>query len=181
MQGISSGRFAEDRSDGSFRPSRPCSDLPFREIDPSESSTYGQQELTFFNGHYDTHMYFPFFLVDAKSGYLLTPLLRPGNSNPVAGALVTLAYVVPMLRAAFPGIRIDFRADSSFSEPNLLNWLDDERIPYTVGIGSNSVLKALSANFVHAIEKSVTVRPIQAVRPRTPVRPTLRTPGHLTS
>jgi len=62
--------------------------------------------------------------------------------------------VVPMLRAAFPGLRIDFRADSSFAEPYLLNWLDDERIPYTVGIGSNSVLKALSENFVHAVEKS---------------------------
>lgn len=124
------------------------------EIDPSQSATYGQQELTFFNGHYNTHMYFPLFLVDAKSGYLLTPLLRAGNSNPVAGALSTLAFVVPMLRAAFPGIRIDFRADSSFAEPNLLNWLDDERIPYTVGVGSNPVLKAHSANFVHAVEKS---------------------------
>jgi hypothetical protein len=124
------------------------------EIDPSESATYGQQELTFFNGHYNSHMYFPLFLVDARSGFMLTPLLRAGNSNPVAGALTTLSFVVPMLRAAFPGIRIDFRADSNFAEPNLLNWLEEERIPYTIGVASNPVLKALSANFVHAIENA---------------------------
>jgi hypothetical protein len=122
------------------------------EIDPSESPTYGQQELTFFNGHYDTHMYFPMFLCDAESGFLLTPLLRAGNSNPVAGALITLHHVVPMLRDAFPGVRIDFRADSSFAEPNLLNWLDDEQIPYTIGIGTNKVLERESAAFVKSVE-----------------------------
>src|SRR5205814_1406950 len=34
----------------------------------------------------------------------------------------------------------------------LLNWLEEEGIPYTVGIGQNKALQALSAGFVKTVE-----------------------------
>lgn len=122
------------------------------DIDPSEARTYGQQELTFFNGHYDSYMYFPQFVCDAKSRFLLAAVLRPGNVSAANGAVLLLARIVQILRATWPKIRIYVRADSNFAEPHLLNWLEEEGIPYTVGIGQNKVLRALSAEFVKSVE-----------------------------
>ena len=122
------------------------------DIDPSEARTYGQQELTFFNGHYDSYMYFPQFVCDAKSRFLLAAVLRPGKVSAADGALLLLARVVQLLRAQWPKIKIYVRADSNFAEPHLLNWLEEEGIPYTVGIGQNKVLRAHSAEFVKSVE-----------------------------
>jgi hypothetical protein len=123
------------------------------DIDPSEARTYGQQELTFFNGHYDSYMYFPQFVCDAKSRFLLASVLRPGNVSAVQGAMRLLDRIVQLLRAEWPHIRIDVRADSNFSDPAFLNWLEEEAIPYAIGMGENKALKAKSAAFVQAVEK----------------------------
>jgi hypothetical protein len=122
------------------------------DIDPSEARTYGQQELAFFNGHYDSYMYFPQFVCDAKSRFLLAAVLRPGKVSAAQGAVLLLARIVQLLRAEWPRIRIYVRADSNFAEPHLLNWLEEERIAYTVGIGQNKVLEALSAEFVKVVQ-----------------------------
>jgi hypothetical protein len=122
------------------------------DIDPSEARTYGQQELTYFNGHYDSYMYFPQFVCDAKSHFLLAAVLRPGKVSAANGAVLLLSRIVGLLRAEWPKIRIYVRADSNFAEPHLLNWLEEESIAYTVGIGQNKALRALSAEFVKAVE-----------------------------
>ena len=123
------------------------------DIDPSESRTYGQQELTFFNGHYDSYMYFPQFICDAKTRLLVAAVLRPGNVSAFQGAIPLLARVVQMLRAKWPQIRISVRGDSSFCEPALLNWLEEEGITYAIGIAQNKVLKQLSEPFVKSVEE----------------------------
>jgi len=122
------------------------------DIDPSEARTYGQQELTFFNGHYDNYMYFPQFVCDAKSRFLLAAVLRPGKVSAHEGAVHLLLRIVQRLRAAWPKIRIYVRADANFAEPHLLNWLEEEGIAYTIGIGSNKALEGLAAPFVQEVE-----------------------------
>src|SRR5207237_7570847 len=47
------------------------------DIDSTDDPTHGQQELSFFNGHYDEHMYHPPLVFAA--GYLLGARLRPGD------------------------------------------------------------------------------------------------------
>ncbi|HZE99151.1 MAG TPA: IS1380 family transposase [Planctomycetota bacterium] len=122
------------------------------DIDPSEARTYGQQELTSYNGHYDSYMYFPQFVCDAKSHFLLAAVLRAGKVSAANGAVLLLSRIMGLLRAEWPKIKIYVRADSNFAEPYLLNWLEEEGIAYTVGIGQNKVLEALSAEFVKAVE-----------------------------
>jgi len=130
---------------------------PLREItldiDPREARTYGHQQLTFFNGFYGSHMYFPQFVCDAKTRFLLAALLRPGNVTAPDGAILLLARVVQLLRAAWPGINISVRADSSFAEAPLLAWLEEEGIRYAVGMQENDVLKRLSAPFARSVEE----------------------------
>jgi len=121
------------------------------DLDPSEAPTFGDQQQTYFNGFYDTYMYFPNFLCDAKTGFLLAPVLRAGNAAPAQGAVWILARVVGLLRAAWPHIRIYFRADSSFAVPDLLEWLAVESIPYVIGMAENDVLKRLSHDFVSGL------------------------------
>lgn len=129
---------------------------PLREItldiDPSQAETYGQQELTFFNAHYDSYMYFPQFICDAETRFLLAAVLRPGNVSTTQGAMVLLDRIVRLLRHAWPQIRIRVRGDSNFADPAFLNWLEEEGIPYTIGIGGNKALAALSAPFVRTVE-----------------------------
>jgi hypothetical protein len=122
------------------------------DIDPSQAETYGQQELTFFNGHYDSYMYFPQFICDAKTRFLLAAILRPGNVGAAQGAILLLDRIVRLLRHAWPTIKIRARADSNFADPPLLNWLEEEGIPYTIGIATNKTLAALSASFVKTAE-----------------------------
>lgn len=133
------------------------------DIDPSEARTYGQQELTFYNGHYRAHMYFPQFVCDAKTRLFLAAVLRPGNVSAAGGAMLLLNKIVGLLRAAWPGIRIYVRADGSFAEPHLLNWLEEEGLGYTVGMPSNKALERLAASFVKAAEDQfqATHQPVQ--------------------
>lgn len=122
------------------------------DIDPSEARTYGQQELTFFNGHYDSYMYFPQFVCDAKSRFLLASVLRSGKVSAAQGVVTLLSRIVQLLRAQWPQIRVRVRADSNFAEPSLLNWLEEEKILYTIGIGQNKALRDRSAGFVKQVE-----------------------------
>jgi len=148
------------------------------DIDPSEARTYGHQQLTFFNGFYNSHMYFPQFVCDAKTRFLLAAVLRPGNVTAPDGAILLLARVVQLLRAAWPGIKISVRADSSFADATLLNWLEEEAIRYAVGMQGNDVLERLSAPFVKTVEERFAATG-QPQRSFTTFRyQTLKTWGH---
>jgi hypothetical protein len=123
------------------------------DIDPSEARTYGQQELAFYNGHYQGYMYFPQFVCDAKSRFLLAASLRPGNVGTAQGAVRLLSRIVQLLRAEWPRIRIYVRADSNFSEPHLLTWLEEEEIAYTIGMAENKTLQALAKPLVESAQE----------------------------
>ncbi len=53
------------------------------DFDPTDDPTHGQQELAFFNGHYDTWCYLPLIgtltFNDERIQYLVAAVLRPGN------------------------------------------------------------------------------------------------------
>jgi hypothetical protein len=111
------------------------------DVDPTDDPTHGQQEFTFFNGHYDTWCYLPllgFITFDAEpEQYLVLALLRPGNSPAKLGAIGRLRHLFRMLRAAFPGVRLRVRLDGGFAGNDLLAFLEAERVEYVVALGRN--------------------------------------------
>jgi hypothetical protein len=121
-------------------------------IDPSDARTYGHQPLTFYHAIYGDHTCFPRFVCDAKTRCLLASVLRPGNVPAWDGAMLLLARIVQLLRLEWPGIKISVRADSSFAEPALLDWFEEEQIRYAVGMEQNEVLDRLSAPSVKMVE-----------------------------
>jgi hypothetical protein len=111
------------------------------DVDPTDDPTHGQQEFTFFNGHYDTWCYLPllgFVSFDNEAEqYGVLALLRPGNSGAKLGAIHCLRHLFRKLRAAFPGARLRVRLDGGFAGNDLLAFLEAEQVEYVVALGRN--------------------------------------------
>jgi hypothetical protein len=63
------------------------------DIDSTDDETHGDQQLSFFHGFYDHHMFHPLLVYDALSGQLITVLLRPGRAHAAKGAISVLTRV----------------------------------------------------------------------------------------
>src|SRR5690606_9484660 len=76
------------------------------DLDPTDDPTHGTQQLSFFNGHYDTWCYLPVagFVTfnDEPEQYLAAYVLRPGNAPATLGAIGILRRLLQRLRVAFP-------------------------------------------------------------------------------
>jgi len=111
------------------------------DVDPTDDPTHGQQEFTFFNGHYDTWCYLPllgFVSFDTEAEqYGLLALLRPGNSGAKLGATHCLRHLFRKLRAAFPGAHLRVRLDGGFAGNDLLAFLEAQQVEYVVALGRN--------------------------------------------
>jgi hypothetical protein len=114
------------------------------ELDPTDDPTHGQQEFTFFNGHYDTWCYLPLVATLTFNAepmqYLVAAVLRPGNSPAKRGAIGLLTRLLRRLRAAFPRAILRVRLDGGFASPEVLDFLDAEGVEYVVAMASNARL-----------------------------------------
>jgi hypothetical protein len=122
------------------------------DLDPTDDPTHGAQQLTFFNGHYDTWCYLPVagFLTfnEEPEQYLFAYVLRPGNVGASVGALGILSRLLPKLRAAFPRARLRVRLDGGFAAPQIFAFLDREGVEYVVAMGKNKVLERRAARLM---------------------------------
>ncbi len=88
------------------------------DLDPTDDPTHGAQQLSFFNGHYDSWCYLPVagFLTfnEEPEQYLFAYVLRPGNATASVGAIGILSRLLPRLRAAFPRARLRVRLDGGY-------------------------------------------------------------------
>lgn len=115
------------------------------DLDPTDDPTHGAQQLTFFNGHYDTWCYLPLLAFvtfdDETEQYLCAAVLRPGNAPATRGARPVLRRLLDLLRAAFPKARFLVRLDGGFATPAIFDILDAEpRLDYVVAMAENAVL-----------------------------------------
>ncbi len=110
------------------------------DVDSTDDPTHGQQQLSFFNGGYDQHMYHPLLIFERHTGCLLAARLRPGRVVSHARIIPLLLRIVPRLQREFPKVRIKLRADAGFATPLLYEFCEFFGLQYTIGIGSNSRL-----------------------------------------
>jgi Transposase DDE domain group 1 len=114
------------------------------DIDSTDDPTHGQQQLSFFNGAYDQHMYHPMLIFERHTGCLLAARLRPGNASSHARIVPMLLRLVPRLEAAFPGVLIKLRGDAGFALPLLYEFCEFFGIQYVFGIPANCVFQQRS-------------------------------------
>ena len=117
-----------------------------------DDPTHGDQQLTFFHGHYDTWCYLPLFgfltFNDEAEQYLFAAVLRPGNASAKDGTIGILRRAIERLRAAFPRARIRVRMDGGFAGPRMFEYLESEGVEFAVGVGGNPVLERRARRLV---------------------------------
>lgn len=116
------------------------------DLDPTDDPTHGAQQLSFFNGHYDTWCYLPVMAFvtfnDEAEQYLCAAVLRPGNVTAAVGAAGILRRLILLVLRLLPGARIRVRLDGGFAHPLLLAFLEAEpQVEYVVAMAKNAVLK----------------------------------------
>ena len=111
------------------------------DLDPTDDPTHGQQEFSFFNGHYDSWCYLPLVATltfnAEPTQYVVAAVLRPGNSPAERGAIGLLRRLGARLRAAFPKARLRIRLDGGFASPEVFAFLEAEGVEYLVAMASN--------------------------------------------
>jgi len=115
------------------------------DIDSTDDPTHGHQEGTAYHGYYGQHMYHPLLLFDGETQQLITALLRPGNAHASRGVISVLRVLVRELRARWPGVTIEIRADSGCAVPAIYRFCEREQVTYTIGLIPNSRLEAVAA------------------------------------
>lgn len=131
--------YIRERSEGGAPPERVLLDL-----DATADPAHGEQEGTFYHGYYRTRMYHPLLVFDGETNQLITALLRCGNTHASHGALSVLKRIVDRLREAWPGVKIEIRADAGFAVPSVYEYCEKEGIAYTIGLISNPRLESLA-------------------------------------
>ncbi len=115
------------------------------DLDPTDDPTHGQQEFTFFNGHYDTWCYLPVVATvtfnEEAAQYAVAAVLRPGNAPASLGACGLLRRVIRQLRAAFHSPTIRVRLDGGFATPTVFAFLEAQQVEYVVAMASNARLE----------------------------------------
>jgi hypothetical protein len=111
------------------------------DLDPTDDPTHGQQEFSFFNGHYDSWCYLPVVATltfnAEPTQYAVAAVLRPGNSPAKAGAIPLLRRLLARLRVAFPRARLRIRLDGGFASPEVFAFLEAADVEYVVAMASN--------------------------------------------
>lgn len=131
--------------------------------DATDDPCHGQQELAFFHGKYGEHMYHPLFFFEAKTGCLLSALLRPGNASASAGIAAELSRLVPILKRRFPNSQLSYRADAGSATPEIYRTLESFEMLYAIGIASNSVFKRRTERWLNKAKRKYA-------RTKTPIR-----------
>lgn len=111
------------------------------DLDGFDDPAHGEQQLTLFHGHYDQHQYFPLIITNAETDLIVMTCLRHGTAHAALGADDDLEYLVARLRARWPDVDIEVRADSGFGVPSMYEVCERLGVWYTFGFTMYPTLK----------------------------------------
>jgi len=110
------------------------------DVDCTDDPTHGDQQGSLFHGYYWQWMLNELFYLDAQTGQVILPVLRPGNVHSNKWNERFLGLIVRKIRRRFPHMRIIVRADAGFSGPLFYEVARQEDIHFCIGLGSNERL-----------------------------------------
>ena len=115
------------------------------DLDGTDDPTHGEQEGSAYHGFYRQHMYHPLLIFDGQTDQLICAVLRPGNCHGARFVVLVLRRLLKRLRAAWPAVTIELRADSGFAVPRLYAWCEAQGLTYTIGLIPNRRLNVIAA------------------------------------
>ena len=110
------------------------------DLDNTDIPLHGEQEGRFFHGYYDEYCYLPLYVFCGR--HLLLARQRRANVAGSDGAVEEVARIVAQIRQRWPRVRIILRADSGFSNDELMGWCEANRVDYVFGLARNRRLEA---------------------------------------
>jgi len=115
------------------------------DMDHTNDPTHGQQELSFYNHHYQQYCYMPLTIFDGLSGKLITAILRPGKRPTGKENAMIMKRILMRIRQQWPATNIILRGDGHFSNPELMQLcLDDGNMDFIFGMTANKVINHLA-------------------------------------
>jgi hypothetical protein len=115
------------------------------DLDSTEIPVYGQQELSAYNGHFESTCYHPLLLFN-REGDCLAARLRPGNVHSAEDWERVLLPEVK--RQQKQGKDVVVRADAAFAKPELYEALEKRGVKYVIRIPSNDTLEQAVADLL---------------------------------
>lgn len=111
------------------------------DLDAMGHVLHGNQEGRHFNAFYADYCYMPLYIF--AGDIPLWAQLRKSTCGAGVGSVEALQKVLPVLRKRFPQARIIVRGDSGFGLPALMDWCEDNRVHYCLGLHRNTRLQEL--------------------------------------
>lgn len=111
------------------------------DVDGTDDSTYGSQQLAMFNGYYKQYMYHQLLFHDGETGQLILPVLRPGNCHSNKWFVSILKRIVARIKQRRPQLTIIVRGDCGFSCSEFYKLASQENLKFCLGITTNERLK----------------------------------------
>ena len=115
------------------------------DVDGTDDPAHGAQEGIGYHGYDRQYMFFPLLVFDGDTDHLITAVLRPGKIGGARFVVLVLRRLVARLRAAWPGVAIEVRADCGCAGPRLSAWCETTGVAYTLGLATNPVLARAAA------------------------------------
>jgi hypothetical protein len=109
------------------------------DLDSTDIPLHGHQERRFFHGYYNSYCYLPLYIF--AGDHLLCARLRPADQDGAAGAVEEVERIVNQIRQRWPRVEIVVRADSGFCREELMNWCEENRVHYILGLARNERLR----------------------------------------
>ena len=118
------------------------------DLDSTYCDTYGDQEETAFNTHYQTTGYHPLVAFDGLTKDFLKAELRSGNTYCSTGVAAFLEPLLEHYNQTVPITAILIRADSGFATPELYDLCEEKEHQYVIRLKRNSRLFKMAEQFV---------------------------------
>jgi hypothetical protein len=115
------------------------------DLDSSVSPVHGHQEGAAYNGHFGCVCFHPLFCFN-QFGDCERAVLRPGNLHSADG---WQEFIDPIVRRySREPVRLLFRGDAAFGNPELYEYLEERSIGYAIRLRSNPVLQRAIAHLL---------------------------------
>ena len=118
------------------------------DLDSTHSDTFGNQEMTDYNAHYQTTGYHPLVAFDGLTGDFLKAELRSGNVYTSNGVAAFTRPLFEHYQSVTPVSTIMVRADSGFATPNLYELCEEYDSLYTIRLKTNRNLCRIAEQFI---------------------------------
>ncbi len=120
------------------------------DLDNTDIPLHGEQEGRFFHGYgacpragkagpVGRYCYLPLYVFCGR--HLLLARQRRANVAGCDGAVEEMARIIAQIRQRWPRVRIILRADSGFSNDELMGWCEANRVDYVFGLARNRRLE----------------------------------------